>query len=593
MNVTNFIDDLTRFGLCKNSVLNDLSRAGEEFNQNTNNNLAVIAFIRHLKPQLILRISNVVAEGRDYLHDMLDSVGIQANIVSSASPQILNAGSLDRLKELVRTHGVRPSMILLENNANTPDFGMVIMAARDLLTDNGVLIGVHPCSLFRDSVVQAMVRECRLDVTMGSDYWFCTMDRTAKPFFPCQLAGSWETFKFASMHDDLVPVNAKDVFMVLTKAGIPCRYSINGGQPIKHTLPTIYQKDAFEIEYSPPYQPNDATDGGFIGYLKDIRVEGLHGYLYTRHDTLYEESLAGPYAHRHMEPVRNGLQGYEPTVNFAEADLTGGRRQVNSVLLQREVVVEEDVVFVNFPHLECYEHWLYCLLPRFWYLDEFPELAELPIVMTPLHCKYEIEYLNMLGIGDKYRFIFHDKSMALRLKKAYFPTQVERPHHTEPVVNWLRSKFLSHAAPVPEGYEDGLYYLTRKGAVSRGVVEEPQILDYVGAYGFKALAWTDFSVKEQIALAANARAVIGPHGSNFSNLAFARPGCSLLEVVGKWRGINGPQWHAFTIEDLGGKSYQMIVDAANPLVHICMADLTVDMGLFKQAFHQMMDELPR
>src|SRR3546814_6458616 len=96
------------------------------------------------------------------------------------------------------------------------------------------------------------------------------------------------------------------------------------------------------------------------------------------------------------------------------------------------------------------------------------------------------DLLALLGLGDgdrRPRFLYLNPGVSLTFDRLYFPTINDRPHIVARNREWLRSHFLPHAGAVPEGYEDGLYFISRRDGKGRNVLNEDAVFDIVAPYG--------------------------------------------------------------------------------------------------------------
>jgi len=550
---------------------------------------ALRALIGTLRPSLVLYVHVVDnAPEASALSALLAEAAIDGSRLVFLPDAGKGAPDRGRLADLLEHNKLQAGLVVF--SASLPLEHCLVWAsiAEACLTEGGMMIGAHPLSEQRDQDVQDLARTFRHNVTLGADYWFSTPYLRLTQPFPVQLLGSTESFKLTSLEDDLENVADRDVFLSLTRAGIPCRHTVEGGVAYRN-VPGMTMKDGVLqapdfVDYFPSNETGGVTDGGFLAYARDLRVQGGHALLYSRHDTLYKESYLAT-AHRHLDLVGP----WDPMISKHDAGLSS---PVHATFFPRQLRIRDEVVVVNFPDLHCYNHWISYTLSKFWYLDAFPELADLPIVMSPLTVRFQREYLDLLGISQSKRFIFYDKSVCYRLDRAYVPTILERPYHTGAGVRWVRDKLLPHAAAVPEGYEDGLYYVTRRNQ-SRGILNEDDLIAYLEGQGFKCLDWAQYSVREQIALARNAKAVVVPFGSGVSNLIFASPGLRCLYINGVGHPELGEKaiadWSVFTVAELDGKAYHAPADQSEfaALPH-SVAPMRVDMARFKPTLERMM-----
>ncbi|MFK8184777.1 MAG: tetratricopeptide repeat protein [Phormidesmis sp.] len=72
-------------------------------------------------------------------------------------------------------------------------------------------------------------------------------------------------------------------------------------------------------------------------------------------------------------------------------------------------------------------------------------------------------------------------------------------------------------------------YITRSGAKYRHVFNEAAVMQMLAQFGFVSVALETLSVAEQIKLFSEAAVIVAPHGSGLTNLAFCRPGATVIE----------------------------------------------------------------
>ena len=75
-------------------------------------------------------------------------------------------------------------------------------------------------------------------------------------------------------------------------------------------------------------------------------------------------------------------------------------------------------------------------------------------------------------------------------------------------------------------------FVVRGSRNSRGVVNQQEVSELLGARGFTELSMDGLELDEQAAVFATADVIVGVHGAALANLAFARPGTHVVEMVG-------------------------------------------------------------
>ncbi|MFK7943167.1 MAG: DUF563 domain-containing protein [Paracoccaceae bacterium] len=75
--------------------------------------------------------------------------------------------------------------------------------------------------------------------------------------------------------------------------------------------------------------------------------------------------------------------------------------------------------------------------------------------------------------------------------------------------------------------------ISRRGADRRQIVNDDALLDALKGHGAEAIIMEQLSVREQMALCANAKVVIGAHGAGMINSGFCRAGATCIELTGR------------------------------------------------------------
>ena len=63
-------------------------------------------------------------------------------------------------------------------------------------------------------------------------------------------------------------------------------------------------------------------------------------------------------------------------------------------------------------------------------------------------------------------------------------------------------------------------------------MNEEEVFAYLAGRGFEFHTLEDYSLKEQIALFAEAKVVMGPHGAGHTNMIFSPQGLVLVDILG-------------------------------------------------------------
>jgi capsular polysaccharide biosynthesis protein len=97
------------------------------------------------------------------------------------------------------------------------------------------------------------------------------------------------------------------------------------------------------------------------------------------------------------------------------------------------------------------------------------------------------------------------------------------------VCNFLRGRLLPATAPTQSSPER--IYISREGAQSRRLVNEPRLLEVLARYGFTPVRLETMSFTEQVRLFQSAKCIVAPHGAGLANLVFCEPDASVVEIL--------------------------------------------------------------
>jgi tetratricopeptide (TPR) repeat protein/capsular polysaccharide biosynthesis protein len=178
-----------------------------------------------------------------------------------------------------------------------------------------------------------------------------------------------------------------------------------------------------------------------------------------------------------------------------------------------------------------YYHWMIDILPRIEILRRSGiELNQIDwFVVNNIDRPFQRETLNLLGIpaakilpSDRHSYI-----QAQQLIVPSFPGYLDWvPLET---IKFLRHIFLPQIDLAHHRYPD-LVYISRAQARGRQVINEDEVTKLLSKLGFKTVFLEKMTVLEQVALFANAKVIISPHGSSLTNLVFCSPGATVVEL---------------------------------------------------------------
>jgi capsular polysaccharide biosynthesis protein len=190
------------------------------------------------------------------------------------------------------------------------------------------------------------------------------------------------------------------------------------------------------------------------------------------------------------------------------------------------VEIEGTVASLISLHAVNFYHWMLDALPRLAVLEE-AGMSDLPLVIPEHPTGFQLQSLALLGI-DSSRFIpFRREHLAPDvLVWAAPPAHTGFP--TPWVVNWIRERF-THRVPDPHRRLYVSRSLVHARKLRRRVTNAPELEALLLSRGFEVVRPELLSLKEQIALFAEAAVVVGPHGAAHTHIAFS-PRLTLVEL---------------------------------------------------------------
>jgi hypothetical protein len=498
------------------------------------------------------------------------------------------------------SQGVQADALVLDADIPATAVSEWLHGIHRLVHGKGWVLGMHTWDAATLRAVEAAAAAQNLHLTFVANVWIATLSAYTLPTLSAPIAGTVESVYFGSITHSVDEVADRSTFLQCVRNGVSAYQRQPGGESFTNRLPVNIAAQNAEVQadyvnlHFPPFKEVDRTEDHLIAHLRDVRIAGVRGYIYSRTNELLEQSYGiGPDS---VQAVGKLIPPYEPILRKAVASSDHIHWNTMAGVFPPSVTLNDPHVVAMWPDTYIYHHWMVGCLTRFWYLDAYPELADLPIVMNPFIRRYQFEYMDMLGLLHKNRLVFSNNSVSLKLRHAIYPTQFGMAPHSPQAIHWLRNKFLKHAAKVPVGYENGLYYISRKDGRSREIANEGEILGLLKPYGFQVVEWSAFSVAQQIAMAHHAKVIIGAHGSNMSNTIYINPDCKVLDIRNTQH--NG---HDLTISAAthvaGGKFYATPTFCppehgrlrSNTALDMSHDNHQIDMADFKAVFLHMMD----
>ena len=234
-----------------------------------------------------------------------------------------------------------------------------------------------------------------------------------------------------------------------------------------------------------------------------------------------------------------------------------------------------------------YYHFLLDILPRLAIL-ETPGVPPPDRWYAPIQHGFQREFLELAGLLPGAEVIDADEVEHVRAETLLVPGFPDNHLRTPPwSVEFLRDRLRD---PAVERVPGRRIYVTRgRERNNRTVTNEPQLLEMLSERGFTLVDPGAMPVAEQIKAFAEAEWIVGPHGGALSNLAFASPGASVVELFAPDY-VQTCYWKL--AHCVPGLAYRYLVAPGEPppngLMNGVGSDITVDLG----ALSRVLETLP-
>jgi alginate O-acetyltransferase complex protein AlgJ len=180
----------------------------------------------------------------------------------------------------------------------------------------------------------------------------------------------------------------------------------------------------------------------------------------------------------------------------------------------------------------CYYHWMLDILPKLGLLNKAGyKLEDIDhILVREVNDTFQKETLERLGV---------DLNKVIQTKEEPL-YQCERLLHIvlDNGINMKMNRFIpswlkQQIQPRPVSGERLKLYVTRPAGVRRGIENEEELLPILEKHGYTVRAMEGLNVVEQADLFSRADVIASPHGGALTNMVFANPGTTVVELFGR------------------------------------------------------------
>jgi capsular polysaccharide biosynthesis protein len=218
------------------------------------------------------------------------------------------------------------------------------------------------------------------------------------------------------------------------------------------------------------------------------------------------------------------LQDLAPVI----ASSTPNYRELYTLRFPKLTAVSGRVGLVAGSGGEGYFHWLYDVFPKLALLNQLPERPEYYIV-GHYDKAFVQQSLAAYGLSQEQIIPAHHRSHfeAETLLAASPPCLTGNPPAW--IIEFLRDVFLKNVGQSSHSSAKRLY-ISRRDATYRRVLNEVAVEDFLKDYGFESITLGGQSLQAQAQLFHQADVIVASHGAGLSNLAFCRPGATVIEM---------------------------------------------------------------
>jgi capsular polysaccharide biosynthesis protein len=229
-------------------------------------------------------------------------------------------------------------------------------------------------------------------------------------------------------------------------------------------------------------------------------------------------------------------------------------------------------------HTEFFHH--FCdIVPRLMLYEQQGLLNHVPALLHKDKKSYTEASFEMLGlVTDEARYW---DNTYWQMDGLYFASPVKQfTSWTPETAAWIRQKFSPGIEQKPPGQK--LFYISRRNSI-RPALNEPEILEALKPWGITVVEPERLTLKEQIALFADAGLIMGPQGAGIQNALWAPRGCKVLEFLSPVY-FSGVFW---TLAEALGQPYGFVTGQTSLLENQMAVGSTYDPHLINQALERL------
>ena len=183
--------------------------------------------------------------------------------------------------------------------------------------------------------------------------------------------------------------------------------------------------------------------------------------------------------------------------------------------------------------------WVFESLARLWLIAQQQELQDLPLLVQDTLSPWQRELLQLLGYGPGKRIEVPADAM-LECRELHAASMVTVGHFIAPVaIQHVRRELSRRAAPAIDAPRR--IYLSRRGAATRKLANEAELLPLLERHGFVLVQPEAMSASQQLAQFQSAECILGVEGAVLVNLLVVPAHARVGVIVA--RGLYQPRHH--------------------------------------------------
>lgn len=177
------------------------------------------------------------------------------------------------------------------------------------------------------------------------------------------------------------------------------------------------------------------------------------------------------------------------------------------------------------------KNYFHALLDGVMRLSMLPEpvIAGAQGLLCPKGAVAQPQTLALMQLPAHLQRIEVDDGETLRVERLVLPLSVYGLANFHPCVSAFFNRIAGTIGPGETDFPRR-FYIDRRGAAQRSLVNEDEIIARLGGLGFVPIRPETLGIADQIRLFREAEAIVAPHGAALTNLGYCRAGCIVLEL---------------------------------------------------------------